>query len=157
MNRDMDRIDGTGIILIAGMARSGTTWIGKIFDSHRRNLYRHEPDSVLRDAAIPLVAPPEEIPRLEAASRHYVQKLIAIKTCEQPLSVAGLLARRPLSSLLGTFFFALAIAAVFWRGGIVPDPLVAGAAAPFAFLGIAALAGVCYAIVVAKSLSRQQA
>ena len=71
--------------------------------------------------------------------------------------VAGLLARRPLSSLLGTFFFALAIAAVFWRGGIVPDPLVAGAAAPFAFLGIAALAGVCYAIVVATSLSRQQA
>ena len=80
MNGDVNRTDGTGIILIAGLPRSGTTWIGKIFDSHRKTLYRHEPDSVLRDAAIPLVAPSEEIPRLEVATRHYVEKLITIRT-----------------------------------------------------------------------------
>ena len=34
------------IILLFGMPRSGTTWLGKIFDSHPDTLYRHEPDSV---------------------------------------------------------------------------------------------------------------
>jgi len=35
-------------ILLFGAPRSGTTWIGKLFDSHPDTLYRHEPDSVLR-------------------------------------------------------------------------------------------------------------
>ncbi|MGH8184718.1 MAG: sulfotransferase family protein [Rhodanobacteraceae bacterium] len=35
-------------ILVFGMPRSGTTWIGKLFDSHPDTLYRHEPDSVQR-------------------------------------------------------------------------------------------------------------
>ncbi len=35
------------VILLFGMPRSGTTWIGKIFDSHPATLYRHEPDSYL--------------------------------------------------------------------------------------------------------------
>lgn len=35
-----------GSILLFGMPRSGTTWIGKLFDSHPDTLYRHEPDSV---------------------------------------------------------------------------------------------------------------
>lgn len=34
------------LILISGLPRSGTTWLGKLFDSHPRVLYRHEPDSV---------------------------------------------------------------------------------------------------------------
>lgn len=32
-------------ILLFGMPRSGTTWLGKLFDSHPDTLYRHEPDS----------------------------------------------------------------------------------------------------------------
>ncbi len=32
-------------VLLFGMPRSGTTWLGKIFDSHPDTLYRHEPDS----------------------------------------------------------------------------------------------------------------
>src|SRR5579863_3846883 len=31
-------------ILVLGAPRSGTTWLGKIFDSHPYVLYRHEPD-----------------------------------------------------------------------------------------------------------------
>jgi hypothetical protein len=31
-------------ILVLGAPRSGTTWLGKIFDSHPHVLYRHEPD-----------------------------------------------------------------------------------------------------------------
>lgn len=44
-------------ILLFGMPRSGTTWIGKIFDSHPETLYRHEPDSWGRLNFLPLMAP----------------------------------------------------------------------------------------------------
>jgi hypothetical protein len=52
-------MSGRSLILLFGMPRSGTTWIGKIFDSHPDTLYRHEPDSwgLLND--IPLMAPVE--------------------------------------------------------------------------------------------------
>jgi len=43
------------VILLFGMPRSGTTWIGKIFDSHLRTLYRHEPDTRVRIKQIPLI------------------------------------------------------------------------------------------------------
>jgi hypothetical protein len=33
-------------ILLLGAQRSGTTWLGKIFDSHPDVLYRHEPDEL---------------------------------------------------------------------------------------------------------------
>lgn len=66
---------------------------------------------------------------------------------------AGLLARRPVRSLIGALCFVLAAAAVVWRGGVAPDPLVAGAAASWAFLGIAVLASLGYVIVVATSLA----
>jgi hypothetical protein len=38
----------SGSIFVFGMPRSGTTWIGKLFDSHPDTLYRHEPDSAQR-------------------------------------------------------------------------------------------------------------
>ncbi|TCO74300.1 sulfotransferase [Chromatocurvus halotolerans] len=42
-------------ILIFGMPRSGTTWIGKIFDSSPDTFYLHEPDSVRPDNTLPLL------------------------------------------------------------------------------------------------------
>lgn len=42
------------LVLLFGMPRSGTTWLGKIFDSHPNTLYRHEPDSWGRLNALPL-------------------------------------------------------------------------------------------------------
>jgi hypothetical protein len=42
-------------VLLFGLPRSGTTWLGKIFDSHPRTLYRHEPDSVERMEDVPLL------------------------------------------------------------------------------------------------------
>jgi tetratricopeptide (TPR) repeat protein len=71
-------------------------------------------------------------------------------------AAAGQFARRPLLSLLGALFFALACCAVVWREGVVPDPLVAGAAAPVAFLGAAALALLGYAIVVGAALAARR-
>ena len=43
------------LILISGLPRSGTTWLGKLFDSHPRVLYRHEPDSVFPLKWLPTV------------------------------------------------------------------------------------------------------
>ena len=66
---------------------------------------------------------------------------------------AGFLVQRPLRGLLGAFCFTLAAAALVWRGGVVPDPLVAGAAAPIAFVGVASMAGLLYLAVVAVCLA----
>ena len=41
-------------ILLFGMPRSGTTWVGKVFDSHPQTLYRHEPDSFGSLNAVPM-------------------------------------------------------------------------------------------------------
>ncbi|MFQ5417816.1 MAG: hypothetical protein ACE5FL_12315, partial [Myxococcota bacterium] len=59
---------------------------------------------------------------------------------------AGLFAARPARSLLGSLFAATAVLAVVWRGGVVPDPLVAGASAPFAFLLLATVCLLGYAV-----------
>jgi hypothetical protein len=69
---------------------------------------------------------------------------------------AGLIAERPLRSWFGAVCFALAAGAWFWRNGVVPDPLVAGAAGPAAFVGVAVLASACYALAVATSLAAQR-
>lgn len=34
------------LIILSGLSRSGTSWLGKLFDSHPQTLYRHEPDSI---------------------------------------------------------------------------------------------------------------
>lgn len=46
-------MNNTPVILLFGMPRSGTTWIGKIFDSHHQTLYRHEPDTWNKITTIP--------------------------------------------------------------------------------------------------------
>ncbi|MET0087464.1 MAG: sulfotransferase [Sedimenticola sp.] len=48
-------MDKKNTILLFGMPRSGTTWIGKIFDSHESTLYRHEPDTRKKISAISLM------------------------------------------------------------------------------------------------------
>lgn len=45
--------------MIMGSARSGTTWLGKIFDSHPDTFYSHEPDTARRFREIPLLVPVE--------------------------------------------------------------------------------------------------
>ena len=46
------------IVVICGMRRSGTSWLGKIFDSHPNTLYRSEPDSVWK-VDMPQLADPD--------------------------------------------------------------------------------------------------
>ncbi len=70
------------MVLIAGMPRSGTTWLGKIFDSHPRTLYRHEPDSVLRNHALPMFIPPERFEQHGTEMVRWVERLLSVKTAK---------------------------------------------------------------------------
>lgn len=62
-------------ILIFGLPRSGTTWIGKIFDSHPDTLYRHEPDSWGLLNSIPLLPSTAESPKYEDSIRSFCNQL----------------------------------------------------------------------------------
>ena len=54
------------------MPRSGTTWLGKIFDSHPDTLYRHEPDTWLPIAQVPLLVPAADYARYQGVVREYL-------------------------------------------------------------------------------------
>lgn len=69
---------------------------------------------------------------------------------------AGLFARRPLASLIGSVCFTLAAAALVFHGGVVPDPLVAGPTAPLLFVGVAALSGLIYVVVAIRAITARR-
>jgi tetratricopeptide (TPR) repeat protein len=69
---------------------------------------------------------------------------------------AGLLANRPVRCLFGSVFATFGILALYWRDGVGPDPLVAGATAPFASLCIAVLAMLAYTFVVLLSIATRR-
>lgn len=62
-------------VFIVGGARSGTTFLAKLFDSHPDVLYRHEPDSVLVNTQIPFVPRADEIERFAEPARRYLEAL----------------------------------------------------------------------------------
>ena len=90
-------------ILVFGMPRSGTTWIGKLFDSHPDTLYRHEPDSVRR-LSLPLYPETQVAPQYREELEQFVASLPQLRcpkvVGKQPLfpksyqSAAGLCAYR---------------------------------------------------------------
>ena len=47
----------TNLTIILGAPRSGTTWLGKIFDSHPQVFYRHEPDLAAGSEPLPPYCP----------------------------------------------------------------------------------------------------
>jgi hypothetical protein len=69
------------LIFVMGSARSGTTWLAKLLDSHPDVLYRHEPDSVLWRRDIPFDPAVETVrdPQLLAAAGQYVHSLAAAR------------------------------------------------------------------------------
>lgn len=77
-----------GTILVFGMPRSGTTWIGKLFDSHPDTLYRHEPDSVRR-LSLPLYPEVDSAPSYRSELEQFVASLPRMRSPEvvgkQPL------------------------------------------------------------------------
>lgn len=77
-----------GCILLFGMPRSGTSWIGKLFDSHPDTLYRHEPDSV-RHLQMPWYPDRGDAPRYRAELERFLAEVPAMRSPEvvgkQPL------------------------------------------------------------------------
>jgi hypothetical protein len=73
----MDAATGTRnrIILIFGLPRSGTTWLGKIFDSHPDTVYRHEPDTYPRLECLPRCPLPGELEHYRAPIDAFVAEL----------------------------------------------------------------------------------
>lgn len=71
-------------ILVFGMPRSGTTWIGKLFDSHPDTLYRHEPDSMQR-LSVPLFPAKDDAP----GHRHELERFVAMMPSMRSTEVVG--------------------------------------------------------------------
>jgi Sulfotransferase family len=64
------------VTLIIGAPRSGTTWLAKIFDSHPRVLYRHEPDLSITEPRLPRICRIEEVPCYSDAVGAFIDALI---------------------------------------------------------------------------------
>jgi len=67
------------MIMIFGSPRSGTTWLGKLFDSHPDVFYLHEPDSVLVDRDIPFQVNAAELETYLVPATEYLSRLMDIR------------------------------------------------------------------------------
>lgn len=63
-----------------GAARSGTTWLAKVLDSHPDVLYRHEPDIALQDYSFPTLCEAEAIARFQPVAKAYFERLLRLRT-----------------------------------------------------------------------------
>lgn len=79
----------SNVILLFGMPRSGTTWIGKIFDSHPQTVYYHEPDSIYRLEPLPLFPDASSCAEYDNEIKQYIERLNSI-------SNPSILVKRPL-------------------------------------------------------------
>jgi len=72
--------DGANVVLLLGAPRSGTTWLAKIFDSHPQVLYRHEPDTVLRNDGLPQLVRRDEVEKYRDDAHLYLAELMNVRT-----------------------------------------------------------------------------
>lgn len=66
-------------LMIFGWPRSGTSWLGTLFDSHPETLYLHEPDVTVRCAEMPFVFPDGDYRSYAGAVCGYVDRLAATR------------------------------------------------------------------------------
>lgn len=66
-------------ILLFGMPRSGTTWLGKIFDSHPTTMYRHEPDTWRPLVELPMLADPGQASGYRDRVERYVDEVVRMR------------------------------------------------------------------------------
>ena len=68
------------MILITGMGRSGTTWLGKIFDSFPETRFISEPESEVRMDEIPTFILPGAETEYFDPHRQFVETFPALRT-----------------------------------------------------------------------------
>lgn len=80
---------GTGIwpslaapLFIAGMPRSGTTWLAKTFDSHPLTFYLHEPDQAVTTNRIPPYCDQCHLTDNIPAATDYLARVLAVRTAK---------------------------------------------------------------------------
>ncbi len=69
-------------ILLFGLPRSGTTWLGKIFDSHPATFYRHEPDSLKRFGTVPLIVDAGDAAAWRDQVGPYVEQIATMRSAK---------------------------------------------------------------------------
>lgn len=67
-------------ILLLGEPRSGTTWVGKIIDSHPDVIYRHEPDLTRDGSVLPFIIPEQDTAQYVDIARKIFSELLANPT-----------------------------------------------------------------------------
>jgi len=68
------------LVMVLGAPRSGTSWVGKIFDSHPDVLYRHEPDLALWERRLPFFVAEPDTDVYVAIAAEYVTRLMRTPT-----------------------------------------------------------------------------
>ena len=72
--------EGENVVFLLGAPRSGTTWLAKIFDSHPDVIYRHEPDTVLRNDRLPSLSQRGDIAIYRDEAKAWLTRLFAVRT-----------------------------------------------------------------------------
>ncbi|MDA8050896.1 MAG: sulfotransferase [Rhodospirillales bacterium] len=75
------------VVMIVGAPRSGTSWVGKIFDSHPNVLYRHEPDTVLPESRLPFIIRTDDSARYVEIAAAYLDRLLRVSTIKSSAQV----------------------------------------------------------------------
>jgi hypothetical protein len=73
-----NRVGTPKLLLLFGTPRSGTTWLGKIFDSHPLTLYKHEPDR--SGFGLPFAVPVEQAEEWRQPVQKFIARLNSVNT-----------------------------------------------------------------------------
>jgi hypothetical protein len=76
---DIKTVSNEKTVFVIGAPRSGTTWLGKLFDSNPTVLYRHEPDTVLRDRELQGVFTADQYAAHREHAAAYIDTLIGAR------------------------------------------------------------------------------
>lgn len=71
-----NRSSAPALVFIAGSARSGTTWLARIFDSHPNTFYLHEPDLVVYSSDFPVVPNLDQLSTNIPMAEDFLQRLL---------------------------------------------------------------------------------